>query len=140
MQGYVNTVLYRDIVERINVTNLNVLKTLIRHMLRNPATLFTVNKFYHHVRSQGIKVAKTTLHEHLDRLRDAFMLPTVHIKADISGSGTREREVRALFEAGRDNKGAELLLLNMNEESSTTREGLAISILPAWKWLLDYEA
>jgi predicted AAA+ superfamily ATPase len=45
-----------------------------------------------------------------------------------------------LVEAGRDAKGAELLLLNLSEESSITREGLTIAILPAWKWLLDYKA
>jgi hypothetical protein len=219
LQGYVNTVLYRDIVERFNVTNLNVLKILIRHMLQNPATHFTVNKFYHHLKSQGIKVAKTTVHEYIDHLRDAFLLYTVPIKADserrrmvnpvkvyaadcglpdafalsrdpdlgrllenciymdlcrrgcqvsyivtssgfeadflaeyfdgrrqviqvaadISNSDTREREIRALVEAGRDTKGAELLLLNLSEESSITREGLTIEILPAWKWLLDYK-
>jgi len=220
LQGYVNTVLYRDIVERFNVTNLNVLKILIRHMLQNPATHFTVNKFYHHLKSQGIKVAKTTLHEYVDHLRDVFLLHAAFIKtdserrrmvnpvkvyatdsgltdafalsrdpdigrllenciyldlcrrgfqvsyivtssgfevdflaehfdgrrhiiqaaADISNAETREREIRALVEAGRNEKGVELLLLNLSEESTVTREGLTIEILPAWKWLLDYNA
>jgi hypothetical protein len=43
-------------------------------MLQNPATHFTVNKFYHQLKSQGIKVAKTTLHEYLDHLRDVFLI------------------------------------------------------------------
>ncbi|RPJ04463.1 MAG: ATP-binding protein [Deltaproteobacteria bacterium] len=220
LQGYVNTVLYRDIVERFNLTNLNVLKALIRHMLQNPATHFTVNKFYHQLKSQGIKVAKTTLHEYLDHLRDVFLIHTVSIKtdserrrmvnpvkvyaadtgladafamsrnpdigrllenciymdlcrrgcqvsyivtssgfevdflaehldgrqqaiqvaADISNAETLERETRALVEAGRTVKGAELLLLNLSEESSITRDGFTIEVLPAWKWLLDYKA
>jgi hypothetical protein len=64
----------------------------------------------------------------------------IQVAADISNSDTREREIRALVEAGRDTKGAELLLLNLSEESNITREGLIIEILPAWKWLLDYHS
>jgi hypothetical protein len=79
LQGYVNTVLFRDIVDRFNVTNINVLRKLMRHLLRNPGSRFTVNKFFNDLKSQGIRVAKTTLHEYLDYLQDAFLLHTIHI-------------------------------------------------------------
>jgi len=79
LQGYVNTVLFRDIVDRFNVTNINVLRKLMRHFLRNPGSRFTVNKFFNDLKSQGIRVAKTTLHEYLDYLQDAFLLRTIHI-------------------------------------------------------------
>lgn len=82
LQGYVNTVLFRDIVERFNVTNVTVLKTLIRHLIKNAGSRFTVNKFYNHLKSQGFKVAKTTLHEYLDHLQDAFLLHTIPIYTD----------------------------------------------------------
>ena len=63
------------------------------------------------------------------------------LAADISNAETLERETRALVEAGRTVKGAELLLLlNLSEESSITRDGFTIEVLPAWKWLLDYKA
>ena len=39
LQSYVNTVLFRDIVERFNVTNTSVLKNLIRH-LKKPRIAF----------------------------------------------------------------------------------------------------
>ena len=79
LQGYVNAVLFRDIVDRFNITNIGVLKKLIRHLLRNPGSPFTVNKFYNQLKSQGIRVAKTTLHEYLDHLQDAFLVRTIHI-------------------------------------------------------------
>ena len=81
LQGYVNTVLFRDIVDRFNVTNINVLKALIRHLLRNSGSRFTVNKFFNDLKSQGFRVAKTTLHEYLGYLQDAFLLKTIHIYA-----------------------------------------------------------
>jgi len=82
LQGYVNTVLFRDIIERYGVTNITVLKTLIRHLIKNAGSKFTVNKFYNNLKSQGIKVAKTTLHEYLDHLQDAFLLHTVPLHTD----------------------------------------------------------
>jgi len=82
LQGYVNTVLFRDIVERFGVTNITVLKTLIRHLIKNSGSKFTVNKFYNHLKSQGFKVAKTTLHEYLDHLQDAFLLQAIPIYTD----------------------------------------------------------
>ncbi len=79
LQGYVNTVLFRDIVDRFNVTNINVLKKLIRHLLQNSGSRFTVNKFFNDLKSQGIRVAKTTLHEYLQYLQDAFLLDVIHV-------------------------------------------------------------
>ncbi|MCK4786797.1 MAG: ATP-binding protein [Desulfobacteraceae bacterium] len=89
LQGYVNTVLFRDIVDRFNVTNIGVLKKLIRHLIRNPGSRFTVNKFYNQLKSQGIKVAKTTLHEYFDHLQDVFLL----YKASIYTQSERKRMV-----------------------------------------------
>lgn len=82
LQGYVNTVMFRDIVDRYRVTNIGVLKKLIRHLIRNDAAKFTVNKFYNQLKSQGVKVSKTTLHDYLDHLRDAFLLQTVPISTE----------------------------------------------------------
>jgi predicted AAA+ superfamily ATPase len=216
LQGYVNTVLFRDIVDRFNVTNIGVLKMLIRHLLRNPGSPFTVNKFYNQLKSQGIRVAKTTLHEYLDHLQDAFLVRTIHIytqserkrmvnpikpyvidtglaasyslmrepdighllencvfmelcrrqartaylnttsgyeidfvtdspngtveaiqvSVDISDPITRERECRALYDAGSAMPDAHLLLINISEESTIKTESGTIRIIPAWKWLL----
>jgi len=82
LQGYVTTVLFRDIVDRFNVTNIGVLKKLIRHLIRNVGSRFTVNKFYNQMKSEGLKVAKTTLHDYLDHLQDVFLVRTIHIHTE----------------------------------------------------------
>lgn len=79
LQGYVNTVLFRDVVERHSVTNITVLKALIRHLIRNAGSRFTVNKFYNDLKSQGFKVSKSSLYEYLEYLRDAFLLHTIPV-------------------------------------------------------------
>lgn len=216
IQGYVNTVLFRDIVDRHNATNVIALKKLIRHLIRNSGSWFTVNKFFNDLKSQGIKVGKTTLHEYLGYLQDAFLIKTIHIKAaserkrmvnpikpylvdtaiisaystkrepdvgrllencvftelcrrnakisyyittsgyevdflvecsdgsmqliqvsaDISNAKTRNKEIRALFEAAHDFPDASLLLINLSEESEFDQKGHVVTIIPAWKWFI----
>ena len=40
------------VVERYRISNVVALRALIRHIMRAPATRFSVNKFYHALRSQ----------------------------------------------------------------------------------------
>ncbi len=77
LQGYVDTVILRDIVERHKVTNIALLKYLIMCLLKNSATTFSVNKFYNDIKSQGYKVSKDTIHNYLDYIQDAFLVFTV---------------------------------------------------------------
>ena len=79
LQGYINTVIFRDIIERFNIKNISILKMLIRHIIQNMSCKFTVNKFYNQLKSQMIKASKTTLHEYRDYLRDVFLLYPAYI-------------------------------------------------------------
>lgn len=81
LQGYVNTVLFRDIVDRFSVKNITALKKLIRHLIINSGSPFTVNKYYRQLKTQGIKIAKTTLHEYLDHLNDVFLVHPMSLHA-----------------------------------------------------------
>ncbi|MFH2220180.1 MAG: ATP-binding protein [Pseudomonadota bacterium] len=218
LQGYVNTVLFRDIVDRFNVTNIAVMKTLMRHLIRNSGSRFTVNKFFNQMKSQGFKVAKTTLHDYLGYLQDVFLLRTIplytrserkrmvnpvkpyvidtglgasfvlsrepdighllencvfmelcrrrartaylltlsgyevdffseypdgtcqaiQVAADISNPITREREYRALNEISPTLPDASFQLINLSEEAFVDAGGANVHIIPAWKWLLDF--
>lgn len=77
LQDYVNAVLFRDIVERYGVTNLALLKQLLRTLLQSSASTFSVNRFTNTARSQGLKVSKNTVHEYLGYVADAFLVGTV---------------------------------------------------------------
>jgi predicted AAA+ superfamily ATPase len=81
LRGYVDTVLLRDVIERHEVSHPTALRWLVRHLLGNAAGTFTVNRFYHDLKSQGIPVAKDTLHQHLGYLEDAFLIRTVFLCA-----------------------------------------------------------
>ncbi len=82
LRGYVDVALLRDVVERHAVSHPVALRWMVRHLLGNPAGFFTINKFYSDLRSQGLAVAKDTLHAYLGHLEDAFLIRTVSIAGD----------------------------------------------------------
>ena len=73
LQGYVDTVILRDIIERHNVSNIVVLKYLTSTLLKNAAAPFSVNKFYNNIKSQGYKASKDTIHTYIDYIEDAYL-------------------------------------------------------------------
>lgn len=87
LSGYVDTMVLRDVIERYNVTNVVALRALQRHLVANPGSSFTVQKFYNALRSQGVPVGKDTLHEYLAHLQDAFFVRVL----DMHSASERQR-------------------------------------------------
>jgi predicted AAA+ superfamily ATPase len=81
LSDYVDVALLRDVVERHEVTNVTGLRWLARHLLGNPAAMFSVEKFYAALRSQGLSISKDTLHQLLGYLEDCFLVRTVWVEA-----------------------------------------------------------
>ncbi len=77
LQGYVDTVIFRDVAERHQVSNLPALRALVRQLMCNPATLLSMSKVYADFHSRGIAVSKESLLEFLAHLEDAFLVFTV---------------------------------------------------------------
>ena len=79
LAGYVDVVVLRDVIDRHSVSNPLALRWLQRQLLANPGGGFSVKKQYDTLRSQGVRVAKDTLHEYLGYLEDAFLVRTVSL-------------------------------------------------------------
>lgn len=82
LQGYVDTLLLRDVVERYRVTQVAALRWLTRHCLRNPAGMLSVHGMYRDLKAQGHAVAKDTVHALLGHLVDAFLLSAVPLSTE----------------------------------------------------------
>lgn len=95
LQSYLDVVILRDVVERYAVASVPALRALIRHAMNAPATLFSVNRFYNDLRSQGVPCSKNTLHELLAHLEDAFLLFPVPIYT--RSERTRQDNPRKLY-------------------------------------------
>ena len=79
LQGYIDSVLLKDIIERHKVSNIQALKYLVRHIMNSSGGQFSVNKFFNTMKSMSIKCTKNSLYEYLDHLTDAFLFYKVPV-------------------------------------------------------------
>ncbi len=82
LQGYVDAVLFRDVVERFSVSQVAALRWLVRHCLRSPAGSFSVHRLTRDLKAQGHGVARDAVHTLLGHLMDAFLLSEVQLATD----------------------------------------------------------
>jgi predicted AAA+ superfamily ATPase len=124
LQGYVDTLLLRDVVERYRVTQMAALRWVVRACLRNPAGLLSAHGLYRGLKSQGHAVSKDTVHALLGYLVDAFLLTLVPLQTESERQrNTNPRKVypadpgliRAFDTSGRANLGRALETAVLNE-------------------------
>lgn len=89
LRTYVDVVLLRDVVERYNLSQPQVLRWMVQQLLGNAAGSFSINRFHADLKSRGVAVGKDTLHSLLAHLEDAFLLRSVGIATD----SVRRRQV-----------------------------------------------
>lgn len=82
LQSYVDVVLFRDVVERYKVSQVEALRWLVRQCLRNPAGGLSAHRLYLDLRAQGLGVAKDTVYAMLGYLTDAFLISAVPLATD----------------------------------------------------------
>jgi predicted AAA+ superfamily ATPase len=78
---YVDVAMLRDVMERHGVSNVAGLRWLVRHLLGNPCGLFSVEKFYAGLKSQGIAISRDTVHRLVGYLEDCFLVRTSWVAA-----------------------------------------------------------
>lgn len=124
LQGYVDTVLFRDVVERYAVSQVAALRWLVRQCLRNPAGSFSVHRLHQDLKAQGHGVAKDAVHAMLGHLIDAFLLSAVPLATDSErqrNSNPRKLYpvdpglIKAFDASGRTNLGHALETVVLNE-------------------------
>jgi len=124
LQGYVDTVLFRDVVERYKVTQVAALRWVVRQGLRNPAGSFSVHRLHRDLKAQGHGLAKDAVHAMLAHLTDAFLVAAVPLATE--SERQRNSNPRKLYPAdpgligafdasGRSNIGHALESAVMNE-------------------------
>jgi len=77
LRDYVDVAMLRDVVERHSVSNVLGLRWLVRHLLGNAGSPFSVEKFYATLKSQGIAISRDSLHHFIGYLEDCFLVRTV---------------------------------------------------------------
>ena len=82
LQGYVNTVIYRDVAERHDIPNSQALKFTMQMIFNNPARKLSVRKIVDSLTSQQITTNREVISDYLDWLADAYLLHKVELRTD----------------------------------------------------------
>ena len=79
LQDYVEVVIFRDIIERYNISNIALVKYMIKTILHSSGRQLSINKLYNDIKSQGIKIGKNTLYNYLVSIEDCYLAFTVPV-------------------------------------------------------------
>lgn len=73
LQSYFDAMLFRDLVERHNISNTGVLRYFIKRLMNNLTKPTSVNAIYNDIKSQGLKISKDDLYLWADYVCECFM-------------------------------------------------------------------
>lgn len=74
LQEYYNTMLFKDMVERYEIKQIHVLKYFLKRLFASISKDVSVNKIYHELKSQGIKVGKNILYEFMEATESIYLM------------------------------------------------------------------
>ena len=82
LQGYVNTVIYRDVIERHGIANSQALKFTMQMVFNNPARQLSVRKIVDYLKNQQLTASREYIADYLDWLSDAYLLHKVGLHSE----------------------------------------------------------
>ncbi len=77
LRTYFFAMLYKDIIERYQVTEPQILKYFIKRLASNLTKTFSIHKIYQELRSQGYKLDKNLLYNYLDYIQNVYLAFTI---------------------------------------------------------------
>ena len=99
-QEYFQAILFRDLVERHDVSHPRGVSDLAHWLIDNIASPYSVNNLTGYLKSLGHKVPKSSVSDYLEWFEDAFFLFTVRIfDASLSRSNTNPKKIYCIDHA-----------------------------------------
>ena len=99
-QEYLHAILFRDLVERHDVSHPKAVTDLAHWLVDNTASLYSVNSLTGYLKSLGHKVPKSSVSNYLTWFEDAYFLFTVRIfDASLARSNTNPKKVYCIDHA-----------------------------------------
>lgn len=74
LQGYFNTMLFRDMMEHYGLSNAAVVRYFLKRVMANLSKPSSINNIYNEIKSQGGKASKDRLYQILDYAQEVFLL------------------------------------------------------------------
>jgi len=99
-QEYFRALLFRDLVERHDVSHPKALTDLAHRLVDNTASLYSINSLTGYLKSLGHKAPKSTVSDYLEWFEDAYFLFTVRIfDASLARSKTNPKKIYCIDHA-----------------------------------------
>jgi len=77
LRDYYNVMIYKDLIERFSIKNVEALKFFLKRILASSTKLVSVNKIYNDLKSSGFKVGKNSLYDYLGYVEDIYLSLTL---------------------------------------------------------------
>jgi predicted AAA+ superfamily ATPase len=97
LQNIYNTIVFRDVVARFKVRNINFLERLIQFLADNTGSLFSAKRISDFLKSQQINIAHNQVQTYIDYLSNAFLVHKVQ-RYDLKGKRLFETGEKYYFE------------------------------------------
>lgn len=81
LQEYFDVMIYRDLIERYSIKDTFVLKYFIKRVAETVSKPLSINKIFHELKSQGLKIGKNMLYEFFEYLENAFVIRKIKKKS-----------------------------------------------------------
>ena len=99
-QEYFHAILFRDLVERHDVSHPKAVTDLAHRLIDNTASLYSVNSLTGYLQSLGHKAPKSAVSDYLEWFEDAYFLFTVRIfDASLARSKTNPKKIYCIDHA-----------------------------------------
>jgi len=72
LQDYFNTIIFKDLIERYNISNPAVLKFFLKRILSQVTKPVSINKIYNDLKSLGYRISNNILYEYSDFIQTSF--------------------------------------------------------------------
>lgn len=99
-QEYFHAILFRDLVERHDVSHPKAVTDLAHRLIDNTASLYSINSLTGYLQSLGHKAPKSAVSDYLTWFEDAYFLFTVRIfDASLARSNTNPKKIYCIDHA-----------------------------------------
>lgn len=99
-QEYFHAILFRDLVERHDVSHPKAVSDLAHWLVDNTASHYSVNSLTGHLKSLGHKAPKSSVSDYLEWFEDAYFMFTVRIfDASLARSNTNPKKIYCIDHA-----------------------------------------
>lgn len=99
-QEYFNAMLFRDLIERYDISHPKAVMDLAHRLVENVSSLYSVNKLTGYLKSLGHKAPKSAISDYIKWFEDAYFLFTVRLfDASLARSNTNPKKIYCIDHA-----------------------------------------